>query len=240
MIEIDSYLKVNNICKAFEQPDGSQLLVLDCVSFGLGPGEIMALMGPNGSGKTTLVRLIAGELSPDSGEIWLQGQNITQKPEYQRSTAIGRVYQESYKSLASELTVQEILCIASKRKGRLSFKFARAESVLESVGLYSAEAEQFLRSHLSIPTHLLSGGQNQLLALIVALLGEPSLVLLDEHLASLDQKYRSVADGFLTMYVRTRQCSVIAATHDKEWAEMTASVEGTLSNHVLGIRPLAR
>jgi ABC-type uncharacterized transport system ATPase component len=110
-----SLLSVRGLNKGFLQPDGSTLDVLRNLSFDLGEGQIVGLMGGNGSGKTTLLDIISGELAAESGSIALNNSRIDRLAAYRRYRFIGRVHQESYKSLAGDLTASaardHCLCI---------------------------------------------------------------------------------------------------------------------------------
>lgn len=226
MNETDSLLTICEVRKHFDRPDGKSLEVLRGVSFNLGPNQMMALVGPNGCGKTTLLNIIAGDLQADSGAVRLDGANLLSFPAHRRARIIGRVHQESYKSMASELTVGEVLAIARQRGHRLSCAFPHCSEAIGEIGLLSPPIADFLASKASLPTEVLSGGERQLLALAVAVLGNPVLMLLDEHKASLDATHDAVVDELLTRFIRTRRCAAIAATHNSEWVNSVCTCVG--------------
>ena len=148
------------------------------------PGEIHALIGPNGAGKTTLIQQIYGALKPDSGQIFLNGSDLTgiSVPERIRA-GIGRSFQIS--NVLMDFTVLENGIIAEQARLGQSFRFLRpafsdanliegASAILDRVGLLD-------RAHL--PVGGLAHGDRRMLELALALAASPSLLLLDEPMA---------------------------------------------------------
>lgn len=203
------------------------------MSLSVSPHEIVALMGPNGCGKTTLLNIVAGDLAPDSGRIELNGMDLLRLPTYRRCWKIGRVHQESYKALAAELTVGEVLTISSKRGVHLSLGFPNGNDAIALLRHLSVTLAEFLAERSRLMAETLSGGQRQLLALAVAVLGTPQVLLLDEHRASLDEEYTVVADELLRKYILAYPSAAVVATHDHEWtraqnARIAAFVDGRI------------
>lgn len=229
--ETDCLLSVSDISKSFPQPDGTFVRVLNGMSFDIAVHTIMAVMGPNGCGKTTLLNLVAGSLEPDSGSIGLNDTDISQFPAGRRSRFIGRVHQESYKALAADLTVAEMLSIADKRQERLSLSFPNAGLALGVLGDYCSSVADFMRDKANVPAHILSGGQRQLLALALAVLGRPKVLLLDEHLSSLDQSFEDVANDLLATYIEVEDSCALAVTHDSNWVRLHCVRMARFENH---------
>jgi ABC-type lipoprotein export system ATPase subunit len=153
---------------------------VDGVDLEVAPGETLAVMGPSGCGKSTLLYLLGGLDRPTGGEIWLDGQNISQLSERGlarlRRTAVGFVFQAFH--LMDELTAVENVELPALLAGR-SPRAARqrAAGLLEQVGL--ADRVKFLPSALS-------GGQRQRVAIARALVADPKVVLADEPTGNLD------------------------------------------------------
>ena len=174
-------LSLSNVSKAF---DG--LRAVDGVSLAVGPGERRALIGPNGAGKTTLFSLISGEAKPTEGRISLFGRNVTWLPPHRRAAlGLARTYQIT--NLFPRLTALEncLLAVQALTPAKLHLHraltrytdhFARACSVLESVGLQGKENEAVRN---------LSHGEQRQLEIALALAGAPKLLLLDEPTAGL-------------------------------------------------------
>lgn len=156
------------------------LQALKGVDFTLKEGEALALIGPNGSGKTTLFNLISGFLSPTSGSIRFQGEEIAGKSPHQICRlGIGRTFQLASPFLEMSLLENVLVGILFSRKVRLPLKEAegKALELLQLVGM-EGKAER--------PAKALSLGQRKRLELGMALSTGPKLLLLDEPLAGLD------------------------------------------------------
>lgn len=232
---MSSLLRIENISKSYAQPDGSKLIVFQDVNINLEKGSILALTGANGSGKTTLINIIAGNVVPDSGQIYLRDENISDQQSYIRHRFIGRVHQESFKSLASDLTVKEIVAIACKRSKSLSLSFPDLENTMDQLSNLSVPVSVFIDENQDIPSRLLSGGQRQLLAIAVCFLGNPILILLDEHFVSLDNKYKEVADSMLFTYIKRGMGSAIVVTHDIGWSNAVCDHISRLEDQKLSL-----
>jgi len=215
-------LKLNNISKSFSQPTGNTLHLFSDVSFIIENKVKLALLGPNGCGKTTLLRLIAGEIQQDNGTIFIENIDLINIPVYKRSKYIGYVNQDSYRSLASDLTVGEILSIASKKKEPLKLKMPCPRKAISEINILSPTLSKFLSERTRIPTCYLSGGQRQLLAIAIAVLCNPKIILLDEHTASLDEKYKKEVDYLFNKIALTNDTAILCATHDRKWAQTFA------------------
>ncbi len=232
-------LQIKEISKGFRQPDGTTLQVLRDITLSLRDGDILGLIGPNGSGKTTLLNVLSGELRPDKGYIYVDRFRADRLPAHRRYRFIGRVHQESYKAMAADLTVAEMLAIAARRGHSLRLTRPSADRAVSELAVYAPHVADFLRERANIPTKQLSGGQRQLLALAVSILGRPKLLLLDEHLASLDATHVENADQLITNVVLKTRMMVIAVTHDHAWIDAfctcgTRLVEGKNQDFPVG------
>ena len=180
-------LNVQNISKTFYAGTVNEKAALQNLSLRLEKGDFVTVLGSNGAGKSTLFNAIAGAFPVDSGEIYLDGINITGRPDYKRSKYIGRMFQDPLKGTAPHMTIEENLALAYMRasEGHSPFSMisrrdrADFRERLAQLGLG-------LEDRMSHPVGLLSGGQRQALTLLMATLVTPKLLLLDEHTAALD------------------------------------------------------
>ena len=180
-------LKLTNISKTFNPGTEDAKLALDNVSLHVRPGDFISIIGANGAGKSTLFGAIAGSFITDSGEITLDGADITLTPEYKRSKQIGRLFQDPMRGSAPGMTIEENLALAAGKGGWLHRLTKQEKKQLrERVALLGMGLED----RMSQPVGLLSGGQRQALTLMMATYNPPKLLLLDEHTAALDPEQR--------------------------------------------------
>jgi lipopolysaccharide export system ATP-binding protein len=151
--------------------------VVDEVSLDIQRGEVVGLLGPNGAGKTTSFHMMVGLLNPDGGRIFLEGEEVTKLPMYQRCRlGIGYLPQES--SIFRKLTVEEnLLAILETLELSAGERRARARELL---------AELDLTSLAPYPAYTLSGGERRRLEITRALVTSPRYLLLDEPFTGID------------------------------------------------------
>jgi putative spermidine/putrescine transport system ATP-binding protein len=180
-------------------------------------GEFVTLLGPSGSGKTTLLMMIAGLVTPTSGDIWIDGRKSTQLQPYERD--IGMMFQ-SY-ALFPHMTVFENIAFPLKMKGCSKDRiYAAVMEVLEQVKLPHVKNR--------FPSEL-SGGQQQRIALARSVVHRPSVVLMDEPLAALDKSLRTHMQEEIRQLQQELGITVLYVTHDQEEA-MTMSDRICLMN----------
>ena len=166
-------------------------------------GTMFGLLGPSGCGKTTILRLIAGLLEPDSGEILFGGASVLQEPPERRR--IGMVFQQHV--LFPHMTVEENVSFGLRMQGVARREMrARVEDVLELVQL-SGYNRRFPRQ--------LSGGQQQRVALARAVVTNPVALLLDEPLSNLDARLRDDMRSLIRDVQRRLGVTTIFVTHDQ-------------------------
>ena len=114
----DTILKLCNVTKVFHPNTVNENKAIDNLSFELKKGDFVTVLGSNGSGKSTMFNLIAGSLLADSGQIYLEGENITLVSDYIRAKKIGRIFQDPMKGTSPSLTIEENLSLAYARKSK--------------------------------------------------------------------------------------------------------------------------
>ncbi len=151
--------------------------VVDGVSLGISPGEIVGLLGPNGAGKTTTFYMIVGLIEPDAGEVILGEQVITDLPMYRRAR-LGISYLAQEPSAFRRLTVEDNLWLVLEALGiEPHLAHGRVEDLLEQLGLTALKRQR---------AETLSGGERRRLEIARALSTDPTYVLLDEPFAGID------------------------------------------------------
>ena len=192
-------LEVRSIAKSY---DGRA--VLRDVSLGVSRGEVVGLLGPNGAGKTTCFYSVMGLVKPDSGLIYLHGQDITELPMYRRAI-LGLGYLPQETSIFRGLTVeQNILAVLEVAEPKRQMRLQRLEKLLGEFGI----------THLrEAPAMALSGGERRRCEIARALAAEPSIMLLDEPFAGIDPI--SIADiRELVRELRQRDIGVLITDHN--------------------------
>lgn len=184
---------------------------MDALSLEVLPGELFCILGPSGCGKTTLLRMIAGLETPDEGSIELDGQLVVDQGKARltpQERVIGFVFQDL--ALWPHLTVAGNLdfVLHAKKISRPS-RQARIREVLNRVHLSEFEGAY---------PETLSGGEQQRLAIARALVSNPSLVLLDEPLSSLDYRLRLQLRQELLCWLRELKVTALLITHDQNEA----------------------
>jgi putative spermidine/putrescine transport system ATP-binding protein len=212
-----AYLHIDHLSKAYGNDFAVQDLSLDAAR-----GELISLLGPSGCGKTTTLRMIAGFLHPDSGEIYIDGKPTTSVPSHKRETAI--VFQNY--ALFPHMSVADNVGFGLKmRRVPSAQRLARVEQALNLVRLPTAAYRRF-------PAEL-SGGQQQRVALARALVVEPKLLLLDEPLSNLDARLRSQLRQELREIHDRIGTTTVFVTHDLEEAFELSDRVAVMNNGVI-------
>lgn len=181
--------------------------VLDGVSLRVDAGAIVALLGPSGSGKSTLLRVIAGLITADSGEVVLDGQDVTRVPTHQRH--VGMVFQDE--QLFPHLSVAANIAFGLKMTGvAKADRQQRVADLLEVVGLPGFERRSI--DHLS-------GGEAKRVALARSLAPSPKILLLDEPLTGLDRELHDRLIVEVAAIIRSTGTTAVWVTHDRGEAE---------------------
>jgi len=192
---------VENVSKQF-----GSFKAVDEVDLEIKTGSLVALLGPSGSGKSTLLRLIAGLELPNTGKIWLTGNDATYQSVQERN--IGFVFQ--HYALFKHMTVRQNIAFALEiRKAKKPKVKMRVEELLELVQL-SGLGDRY-------PSQL-SGGQRQRVALARALAVQPQVLLLDEPFGALDAKVRKDLRAWLRHLHDEVHVTTVFVTHDQEEA----------------------
>ena len=208
-------LKISHITKTFGLGTTDAKKALDDLSLDVRRGDFITIIGANGAGKSTLLGAIAGSFITDSGELVLDGEDMTLLPEYRRARKIGRLFQDPMRGSAPDMTIEENLALAAGKGGWLS-PVSRADRRFfrERVAML----EMGLEDRMNQPVGLLSGGQRQALTLMMATLNTPKLLLLDEHTAALDPATAEKVLGLTKRIVAENGLTCLMVTHNMQSA----------------------
>jgi len=223
----ESLLSARGLAKSY--PMGKRTLeVLRGVDLEVQAGEFLALRGASGAGKSTLLHLVGGLDSPNAGEIFFRGQNLTRFSESEltrfRNRRVGFVFQAYH--LLPELTALENVCLPARMARRSVAETERqAAGLLENVGL---------KDRLAHKPYELSGGEQQRVAVARALINEPELLLADEPTGNLDSRTGGEIIDLLKTLRTEKKMTLIIATHDTKVAAHAQRVIELVDGRIAG------
>jgi putative ABC transport system ATP-binding protein len=211
-------LELAGVTKRFFPGTANEVTALDGLSLAVPAGDFVTLIGPNGAGKSTLLKVVTGVVAIDAGRVVLDGQDVAGRPEHVRARVIGRVDQDPLGSTAPMMSIEENLAMAARRGRRRGLGTAVTPARRDRFRELLAELELGLEDRLRVRVGTLSGGQRQALALVMATMGEPRLLLLDEHTASLDPRVARQVMEITDRLVARRRLTTLMVTHNMEQA----------------------
>lgn len=207
-------LEIKNVSKTFNEGTVNEKRVFSDLSLTLKEGDFVTVIGGNGAGKSTMLNLVAGAYMPDSGSIVIDGEDVTNLPEYTRAKYLGRVFQDPRMGTASDMWVEENMSIADSRGHKRGLRWAITsrdrERYREQLKLLSLGLED----RLSTKMGLLSGGQRQAVTLLMATMKRPKILLLDEHTAALDPKTAAKVLELTDKLISENHLTALMVTHN--------------------------
>ena len=202
-------IRAEHLCKTYGTGE-NQVKALDDVSFSVKKGEFAVIIGTSGSGKSTLLHMLGGVDRPDSGTVYMDGQDIYKQKDEQlaifRRRQVGLIYQ--FYNLIPVLDVTENMMLPVLLDGRKADQ-QRFRQLIEELGLKGRE--HFLPNQLS-------GGQQQRVSIGRALMNSPAVILADEPTGNLDSKNSQEIMNLLKESNRNYHQTLIVITHDEEIA----------------------
>lgn len=211
-------LEILNISKTFNFGTVDEKKLFSNFSLKVNDGEFVAVVGSNGSGKTTLLNLISGNIGLDQGDIILDGVNLSRKPAYKRAFDIARVFQNPALGTCAKMTVFENMSLADNKAK--SFNLTRGLNK-KRLDFYRDNLKILgmgLEDRMNSLAGSLSGGQRQALALIMATLYTPKLLLLDEHTAALDPRSADIVMELTDRIIKEKKLTSLMVTHNLRYA----------------------
>lgn len=211
-------LKMENIHKVFNYGKVNENHALNGIDLNLKEGNFVTIIGSNGAGKSTVLNMVAGSYFPEIGRISINGIDVTDWPTHKRAKYVGRVFQDPLKGTAAEMTIEENLSLAFLRGQKRGLKLGINKSRRNKFKEILSWLELGLEDRLEDSVKLLSGGQRQALTLLMATLGKPEILLLDEHTAALDPKTANQIIEITKRIVKKNKLTVLMVTHDMKQA----------------------
>ena len=207
-------INISNIKKTFYSALGEEKAVFNGLNLEINQGDFISVIGSNGAGKTTLLNTITGNIDLDGGYIEVDGKNINNLAKHKRGEFISKVYQNPALGTAPSMTIFENLSMADN-KGKmfglsLGLNYSRKKYYMNLL----KELDLGLENLLDTEVQYLSGGQSQCLALIMATLNQPKVLLLDEHTAALDPKTSKIIMDKTEEIVEKFEIPTLMITHN--------------------------
>lgn len=211
-------LDLKGINKVFNPGTIDEKILFTDFNLHLDECEFVAVIGSNGSGKTTMLNLISGSAEADSGSIILGGTEMKGMKAHKRAKRIGRVFQDPSIGTSPSMTIWENLSLADNKAkyygltrglNRQRKDFYRTQLEILGMGL---------EDRMDTLAGSLSGGQRQAMALIMATLVRPDLLLLDEHTAALDPKAADIVMELTDRVVKEKKITSLMVTHNLRYA----------------------
>ena len=206
-------LEIDQAVVQFTSPGGPTVRAVDGVSLAVKPGSFVVVVGTNGSGKSTLLGAVAGTVGLDSGAIRIAGRDVTRWPEHRRAALVGRVFQDPRAGTAGSLSVLENLAVAACRGRPTGLGWATPRTLREEAARRLAAITPGLETRLDQPIGSLSGGQRQIVTLLMATWHAPAVLLLDEHTAALDPAAADRVIQATARIIRAGGLTALMVTH---------------------------
>ena len=212
--DADFLVEAVHLQKSYPTPDQGELQVLSDVTFGIRPGEFVAVVGESGTGKSTLLHILGTLDRPTGGSVLFDGADVFDNEDRElallRNRSIGFVFQ--FHHLLPEFTAMENVAMPALIRGdRINSVKERAEYLLDLLGLSERKSQR--------PAQL-SGGEQQRVAVARALMNEPALVLADEPTGNLDLRTAGVLHEELLRLSRELSKTFVVATHNPALAAL--------------------
>lgn len=188
------------------------------MSLAIPEGEFVSVIGSNGAGKSTFLNAVAGDLSVDSGSIWVNGVDVTHQSTWQRASQVARVFQDPMAGTCEALSIEENMALAMARGQPRGLRRAIDRQVRELFRERLSILKLGLENRLSDRIGLLSGGQRQAISLLMASLQPSSILLLDEHTAALDPKTAAFVLELTDHIVKQGHLTTLMVTHSMRQA----------------------
>lgn len=207
-------IKLEHLSKTFHKGLTNESIALREVSLQILQGEYVIIVGANGSGKSTLLNLIAGNIFPDNGKIYIDNTDVTEWKDFQRSKFISRIFQNPLQGTAPDLSVLDNFRLAALRSKSKELVVGINKQFERLVKERISVLKLGLENKIHQPMGTLSGGQRQALTLVMGTMDDSKLMLLDEPAAALDPRSAALVMEKANEIIARNYLTAILVTHN--------------------------
>lgn len=211
-------LQANNLQITFNPGTPIETRALRGLTLDIAAGQFVTVIGTNGAGKSTFLNAVSGDLSVDSGTIYIAGQDVTRLPVWERAKTVARVFQDPMAGTCEDLTIEENMALAQRRGAWRNLSRAVKEEMRDLYRQRLAILGLGLENRLGDRIGLLSGGQRQAVSLLMAALQPSRILLLDEHTAALDPRTADFVIELTRRIVAESGLTTMMVTHSMRQA----------------------
>ena len=211
-------MKAENLRLTFNAGTPIENPALRGMSLHIRDGEFVTVIGSNGAGKSTFLNAISGDIMVDSGNIRIDGTDVTKQPAHRRAGLVARVFQDPMAGTCANLSIEENMALAYKRGQGRGLKSALNKANREFFREKLSVLKLGLENRLTDRMGLLSGGQRQAVSLLMASSQPSKILLLDEHTAALDPKTAAFVLELTDKIITEGKLTAMMVTHSMQQA----------------------
>ncbi len=211
-------LEMKKITKIYNPGTVQETCLFSDFSLQIEQGSFVSVVGSNGSGKTSMLNLLCGSIPVDAGQIFMDGQDITRMKEYRRYRRMGRVYQNPAMGTCGTMTILQNMSMADNKGKPFGLTPGTNRKRINAYRDMLAPLGLGLEDKMNSLVGSLSGGQRQVLALLMATMTPIDFLILDEHTAALDPKTAEVVMMLTDRIVREKHLTTLMVTHNLRYA----------------------
>ena len=211
-------LELRNITKIYNQGLVTEHCLFRDFNLTVQKGEFVSIVGSNGSGKTSMLNIICGSIPVESGQVVIDGRDITRTPDFKRYARIGRIFQNPAMGTCPELTMLENISLADNKGKHYGLGRAVSRKRVDFFREQLSTLQLGLEDKLNVKMGSLSGGQRQAVALMMVTLSPLDFLILDEHTAALDPHTAEIIMELTDRVVKEKQLTAMMVTHNLRYA----------------------
>ena len=211
-------LELKNIHKFYNHGTINEMCLFENFNLTIDDGQFVSVVGSNGSGKTSMLNLICGSIPLDSGSIIIDGKDIAKEKEFKRNQYIGRVFQNTAMGTCPSMTIAENMALADNKGKIYGLRMGKNKARLDFYREQLSQLGLGLEDKMDVKVGVLSGGQRQAMALLMATLTPIRFLILDEHTAALDPKTADLIMELTDKVVKEKHLTTIMVTHNLRYA----------------------